>query len=88
MARITGGMQITLVVYDVYCTTHSVMMERELTSRTYSGPVRLKSMPPIVKAIDGRESILEQSKVYCVCMWMCDKGEGKEGGGERERDVR
>jgi hypothetical protein len=47
--------------------------------------VRLKSIPPIVKAIGGREAILEQSKVYCtcVCTWTCDRL-----GAERKRERR
>ena len=44
-------------------------------------------MPPIVKAIGGRELILEQSKVYyacvfvcmCVCVCVCER--------EREREI-
>ena len=37
-----------------------------LTSSTYSAPVSLKSMPPIVKVMGGRDLIFEQSIVYCM----------------------
>ena len=36
------------------------------TCTTYSAPVKLKSIPPMVKEISGKELILEQSKVYCM----------------------
>ena len=41
-------------------------LQHEHTCNTYSEPVRLKSIPPMVKEIVGKELILEQSKVYCM----------------------
>ena len=40
-------------------------------------------MPPIVKAMGGRELILEQSKVYCVYVYINERGEREK---QRKRD--
>lgn len=43
--------------------THMVWLNW-LTFRTYSEPLRLKSLPPIVNVIGGKESITSQFTVY------------------------